>query len=43
MNSRTKYFAMLIFLLASAAFTTYLTQARERENVPARASFDQFP
>jgi EpsI family protein len=43
MNSRTKYFAMLIFLLASAAFTTYPTQARQRENVPARASFDQFP
>ncbi len=43
MNSSTKYFAMLIFLCLTAAYTTYLTQARERENVPARTSFDQFP
>lgn len=43
MNSSTKYFAMLIFLCAAAAYTTFLTQARERENVPARESFDQFP
>jgi len=34
---------MLIFLCAAAAYTTFLTQARERENVPARESFDQFP
>ncbi len=43
MNSSTKYFAMLIFLCLAAAYTTYLTQARERENVPARESFDHFP
>lgn len=43
MNSSTKYFAMLIFLCAAAAYTTFLTQARERENVPTRESFEQFP
>jgi EpsI family protein len=43
MNASTKYFAMLIFLCLAAAYTTYLTQARERENVPARESFEQFP
>lgn len=43
MNSRIKYFAMLIFLLAAAAYTSYLTQARERENVPARETFENFP
>ncbi len=43
MNSSTKYFAMLIFLCAAAAYTTFLTQARERENVPARESFEHFP
>ena len=43
MNSSPRYFAMLIFLCAAAAYTTFLTQARERENVPARESFDKFP
>lgn len=43
MNSSTRYFAMLIFLCAAATYTTFLTQARERENVPARESFDKFP
>jgi EpsI family protein len=43
MNASTKYFAMLIFLGVAAAYTTYLTQARERENVPPRESFEQFP
>ena len=43
MNSSKKYFAMLIFLCAAAAYTTFLTQARERENVPTRESFEQFP
>jgi EpsI family protein len=43
MNSNTKYFAMLLFLCVAAAYTTYLTQARERENVPPRESFEQLP
>ena len=43
MNSSTKYFAMLIFLCVAAAYTTFLTQARERENVPTRESYDHFP
>ncbi len=43
MNLRIKYFAMLIFMLAAAAYTSYLTQARERENVPQRETFDHFP
>ena len=43
MNSSTKYFAMLIFLCLAATYTTYLTQARERENVPTRENFEQFP
>ena len=43
MNSRIKYFAMLIFLLVAAAYTSYLTQARERENIPVRETFDHFP
>lgn len=43
MNSRTKYFAMLVFLLGAATYTSYLTQARERENVPTRETFDKFP
>jgi EpsI family protein len=43
MNSNPKYFAMLLFLCVAAAYTTYLTQARERENVPPRENFEQFP
>lgn len=43
MNTSIRYFAMLIFLCAAAAYTTFLTQARERENVPARENFDRFP
>ena len=43
MIANKKYFAMLIFLFIAAAYTTYLTQARERENVPSRESFEQFP
>jgi EpsI family protein len=43
MIANRKYFAMLIFLCVAAAYTTYLTQAREREHVPARESFEQFP
>jgi EpsI family protein len=43
MTANTKYFAMLIFLCVAAAYTTYLTQARERENVPPRESFERLP
>ncbi len=43
MTANTRYFAMLIFLCVAATYTTYLTQARERENVPSRESFEQFP
>lgn len=43
MSKNTKYFAMLIFMCMAAVYTTYLTQARERENVPPRESFADFP
>lgn len=43
MNPKIRFVTMLIFLLATAAYTTFLTQARERETRPERESFDQFP
>lgn len=43
MNTNLRYFAMLIFLLVAASYTSYLTQARERENVPTRETFEHFP
>ena len=43
MSNNTKYFSMLIFLCLTAVYTSYLTQARERENVPPREKFEVFP
>lgn len=43
MSKNTKFFTMLIFLCLAATYTTYLTQARERESVPSRESFEKFP
>ena len=43
MNPKIRFVTMLVFLLATAAYTTFLTQARERETRPERESFDKFP
>jgi EpsI family protein len=43
MNPKIRFVTMLVFLLAAAAYTTFLTQASEREVHPPRESFENFP
>lgn len=43
MNRHASYITMLTFLLLTAAFTTYLTRASEREHVPPRAALSEMP
>lgn len=38
-----RFVIMFVFICLAAAYTTYLTQARERENVPQHESLDKFP
>jgi EpsI family protein len=43
MKDRLSYIAMLVFLLCAAAFARHLGRAGDRERVPTRASFAEFP
>ena len=43
MNKNTRYFLMLSFLVVAAALTTYITRASNRELLPPRKSFGEFP
>ena len=43
MNPKIRFVAMLVFLLATAAYTTFLTRASANEARPERESFDKFP
>ncbi len=43
MNYKIRFATMLVFILGAAAYTTFLTQASERETRPARESFEKFP